>query len=200
MRAIMLNAANTSMANQCFMNWFLADIMVENWNLRSDAIKCWLLNAEQVTHSPAFPVGLQRQRARCSGRFWRYLHPLLLSSMVSLYRTINNIRRAGLREWWRQMQYIGDAKFGRHVGTDQFVSYSFTALQLIHMAYKIWKPILWEFESRGGSSWYESYFSIEKRPSHKLAQGRHRWVDYAQVYIWAIRSFEKYYWVLQAQF
>ncbi|KAJ3548819.1 hypothetical protein NMY22_g1122 [Coprinellus aureogranulatus] len=40
--------------------------------------------------------------------------------MVSLYRTIRSIQRVGLREWWRQMQYIGDAKSGTLVGTDQF--------------------------------------------------------------------------------
>ncbi|OSD04318.1 NDUFA12-domain-containing protein [Trametes coccinea BRFM310] len=40
--------------------------------------------------------------------------------MVSLARTIRSIRRVGLREWWRQMQYIGDAKSGRFVGADQF--------------------------------------------------------------------------------
>ncbi|KAG7096672.1 hypothetical protein E1B28_004086 [Marasmius oreades] len=40
--------------------------------------------------------------------------------MVSLHRTIRNLRRVGLREWWRQMQYIGDAKSGRLVGTDAF--------------------------------------------------------------------------------
>ncbi|KAI0375709.1 NDUFA12-domain-containing protein [Pilatotrama ljubarskyi] len=40
--------------------------------------------------------------------------------MVSLARTIRSIRRVGLREWWRQMQYIGDAKSGRFVGQDQF--------------------------------------------------------------------------------
>ena len=39
--------------------------------------------------------------------------------MVSLARTVRNIRRVGLREWWRQMQYIGDAKSGRLVGTDR---------------------------------------------------------------------------------
>ena len=39
--------------------------------------------------------------------------------MVSLQRTIRSIRRVGLREWWRQMQYIGDAKSGRFVGKDQ---------------------------------------------------------------------------------
>ncbi|KIM45949.1 hypothetical protein M413DRAFT_441005 [Hebeloma cylindrosporum] len=40
--------------------------------------------------------------------------------MVSLHRTIRSIRRVGLREWWRQMQYIGDAKSGTYVGKDQF--------------------------------------------------------------------------------
>ncbi|THH12355.1 hypothetical protein EW145_g76 [Phellinidium pouzarii] len=39
--------------------------------------------------------------------------------MVSLHRYIRNIRRTGLKEWWRAMQYIGDAKAGQHVGTDQ---------------------------------------------------------------------------------
>jgi len=40
--------------------------------------------------------------------------------MVSLARTIRNIRRVGVKEWWRQMQYIGDAKAGTLVGKDQF--------------------------------------------------------------------------------
>ncbi|RDB20493.1 NADH dehydrogenase [ubiquinone] 1 alpha subcomplex subunit N7BM [Hypsizygus marmoreus] len=40
--------------------------------------------------------------------------------MVSLLRTLRSARRVGLREWWRQLQYIGDAKSGRYVGKDQF--------------------------------------------------------------------------------
>ncbi|KAF9516144.1 hypothetical protein BS47DRAFT_1292928 [Hydnum rufescens UP504] len=40
--------------------------------------------------------------------------------MVSLLRTLRNIRRAGIKQWWRYTYYIGDAKFGEHVGTDQF--------------------------------------------------------------------------------
>ncbi|KAG5353696.1 NADH dehydrogenase [ubiquinone] 1 alpha subcomplex subunit 12 [Termitomyces sp. T112] len=40
--------------------------------------------------------------------------------MVSLLRTVRSIQRVGLREWWRQMQYIGDAKSGTYVGKDQF--------------------------------------------------------------------------------
>lgn len=42
--------------------------------------------------------------------------------MVSIQRTIRSIRRVGLKEWFRQLQYIGDAKSGRFVGRDQYVS------------------------------------------------------------------------------
>ncbi|KAG8952784.1 hypothetical protein FRC04_003709 [Tulasnella sp. 424] len=41
--------------------------------------------------------------------------------MVSVARTFRSLRRVGLREWWRQLQYIGDAKSGRFVGMDQSV-------------------------------------------------------------------------------
>ncbi|CAE6448491.1 unnamed protein product [Rhizoctonia solani] len=40
--------------------------------------------------------------------------------MVSLLRTIRSIRRVGLKEYVRQMWYIGDAKSGRFVGADKF--------------------------------------------------------------------------------
>ena len=39
--------------------------------------------------------------------------------MVSLSRYIRQIRRAGLKEYFRQMMYIGDAKAGTFVGKDQ---------------------------------------------------------------------------------
>lgn len=41
--------------------------------------------------------------------------------MPSLARTFRSLRRVGLREWWRQLQYIGDAKSGHFVGMDQSV-------------------------------------------------------------------------------
>jgi len=40
--------------------------------------------------------------------------------MVSLWRTLRSLQRTGIREWWRQMNYIGDAKSGRYVGMDHF--------------------------------------------------------------------------------
>ncbi|KAF9535004.1 NADH ubiquinone oxidoreductase subunit NDUFA12-domain-containing protein [Crepidotus variabilis] len=39
---------------------------------------------------------------------------------MSLARTLRNMRRTGVKEWWRQLQYIGDAKSGALIGQDQF--------------------------------------------------------------------------------
>lgn len=55
-------------------------------------------------------------RTRDSDLSFQHIYP-----MVSLLRTLRSIRRVGLREWYRQMWYIGDAKSGRLVGTDQCV-------------------------------------------------------------------------------
>lgn len=46
----------------------------------------------------------------------------LHTTMVSLARTIRSIRRVGIKEWWHQMQYIGDAKSGTFKGKDQCVA------------------------------------------------------------------------------
>ena len=40
-------------------------------------------------------------------------------AMVSVARTIRSFRRVGFREWWRQLQYIGDAKSGTYIGADE---------------------------------------------------------------------------------
>jgi len=40
--------------------------------------------------------------------------------MPSIGRYIRGIKAVGLKEWWRQMQYIGDVKAGTFVGADQF--------------------------------------------------------------------------------
>jgi len=44
--------------------------------------------------------------------------PLL---MPSLARYIRGIRAVGIKEWWHQLQYIGDVKVGTFVGSDQCV-------------------------------------------------------------------------------
>lgn len=52
--------------------------------------------------------------------FWRFnSFPSSSRAMPSLARTIRNLQRAGLRQWLRSIYYIGDAKFGEQVGTDQ---------------------------------------------------------------------------------
>ncbi|ETW84452.1 hypothetical protein HETIRDRAFT_381995 [Heterobasidion irregulare TC 32-1] len=40
--------------------------------------------------------------------------------MPSLARYIRGIRQVGIKEWWHQMQYIGDVKAGIFMGKDQF--------------------------------------------------------------------------------
>jgi len=49
-------------------------------------------------------------------------------TMVGIVRYIRNIQRSGLRQWWRNMQYIGDAKYGALQGTDQSVSQSLSSV------------------------------------------------------------------------
>ena len=37
--------------------------------------------------------------------------------MVGIIRYVQNIRRSGIRQWWRNMQYTGDPKYGALKGT-----------------------------------------------------------------------------------
>lgn len=38
---------------------------------------------------------------------------------MSLQRTLKYIKQGGFSKYWRDMQYIGDAKWGRMVGIDR---------------------------------------------------------------------------------
>ncbi|KAI3391920.1 hypothetical protein diail_6622 [Diaporthe ilicicola] len=40
--------------------------------------------------------------------------------MSTITRTLGNIRKIGLKEYWHQLNYIGDTKAGTLVGTDKF--------------------------------------------------------------------------------
>lgn len=51
------------------------------------------------------------------GRFSSQL-PRLFYAM-SLQRTLKYIQQGGFSKYWRDMQYIGDAKWGRMVGIDR---------------------------------------------------------------------------------
>jgi hypothetical protein len=66
--------------------------------------------------------------------------------MVSVVRYIRQIRRVGVREWWRQMQYIGDVKAGTFAGKDQSVAppLGLSCMCGITNARpgKVWKPLL----------------------------------------------------------
>lgn len=41
---------------------------------------------------------------------------------MSIARTVDYIRKGGLAKYWRDMQYIDDAKWGRMVGIDWYVA------------------------------------------------------------------------------
>ncbi|KAK4235902.1 NADH ubiquinone oxidoreductase subunit NDUFA12-domain-containing protein [Achaetomium macrosporum] len=40
--------------------------------------------------------------------------------MSTITRTLGNLRKIGLKEYWHQLNYIGDTKAGVLVGTDKF--------------------------------------------------------------------------------
>src|SRR5260221_1112040 len=81
---------------------------------------CFIYGSLTV-HSLFTHCSLTRQTitAGCPPCESEFIRPLTV--MVSLARTFRNIRRVGFQEWWRQMQYIGDAKAGSLVGKDQYV-------------------------------------------------------------------------------
>lgn len=43
---------------------------------------------------------------------------------MSIARTVDYIRKGGFAKYWRDMQYIDDAKWGTMVGIDRYVSAS----------------------------------------------------------------------------
>ena len=55
--------------------------------------------------------------------------------MVGIVRYIRNIQRSGLKQWWRNMQYIGDAKYGALQGTDQSVSFLSSVVHRVAISY-----------------------------------------------------------------
>jgi hypothetical protein len=105
--------------------------------------------------------------------------------MPSLARYIRGIRAVGIKEWWRQMQYIGDVKVGTFVGSDQCVPCFCPPGQV---------ACLTSVRS-AGSETVISRTSTQNRRCQvrvfvlqcfqcdftKNNLGRHRWVDLAQV-------------------
>ena len=109
--------------------------------------------------------------------------------MPSLARYIRGIRAVGLKEWWRQMQYIGDVKVGTLVGSDQCVSCfsppssrdQFRVYALVIR--QVRKPLFRKSQPRaGGPRCVCPYCCVPHAIPRKTNRlGRHRWVDFAQV-------------------
>lgn len=70
-------------------------------------------------------TSLAAEDKRMSPRVSRYKHFIAhfraVACTMSLARTINHIKNGGFAKYWRDMQYIGDAKWGRMVGIDRYV-------------------------------------------------------------------------------
>jgi hypothetical protein len=83
---------------------------------------------------------------------------LLPQKMVSLMRTLRSMRRVGVREWWRQLQYIGDAKSGTFVGQDQYVSVPFCPMRGVHLRF-----------DRFGNRYFQNLNEHEEIPGELLS-------------------------------
>ena len=107
--------------------------------------------------------------------------------MPSLARYIRGIRVVGLKEWWHQMQYIGDVKVGTFVGSDQCVAqfYNFRDIRIVNIGRsQVRKPLLRESQPRAGSARYAFCVVLllsSMRWHGTQFTGRHRWVDFSQV-------------------
>ena len=105
--------------------------------------------------------------------------------MPSLARYIRGIRAVGLKEWWHQMQYIGDVKVGTSVGSDQCVScFSSGQVSCLNIVIpQVRKPLFRKSQPRtGGARCVSPYYCVPHAISRKTGLlGRHRWVDFAQV-------------------
>jgi len=83
--------------------------------------------------------------------------------MVSLLRTLRSMRRVGIKEWFHQLQNIGDAKSGRLVGTDQFGNRYFENLN-------------WKEEIPGRHRWVD--FAQHYNSASQVPPQWHSWLSH----------------------
>ncbi|KAL1954667.1 hypothetical protein VTO42DRAFT_819 [Malbranchea cinnamomea] len=81
--------------------------------------------------------------------------------MSTITRTLRNLWRIGLKEYWHQLQYIGDTKAGRLVGVDRYGN-------------KYYENFEEELPLR--TRWVD-YAQHELDPSH-VEPGWHAWLAY----------------------
>ncbi|KAJ9095025.1 hypothetical protein QFC21_005818 [Naganishia friedmannii] len=82
---------------------------------------------------------------------------------MSLLRTIRNIQQGGFKEWFRQMTYIGDAKYGKCVGKDQFGN-------------KYFENLDWTKEIPGRHRWVD--YSQDDFNASQVPPGWHSWLHH----------------------
>lgn len=117
-------------------------------------------------------------------RGMRLVSWILTTTMPSLLRTIRSLQRVGVKEWWRQLQYIGDAKSGTFVGADQCAHSFLSPCTQVDRAACLSDSAT--AISRTGTERRKFPVSFLGRPQLKWPwclsiTGRHRWVDFSQV-------------------
>jgi hypothetical protein len=89
--------------------------------------RCYNQVVQAITSSPvlvgsAWSVGSKHSGTAAEPNSAKYTLRPPPQLMPSLARYIRGIRAVGIKEWWHQMQYIGDVKAGTFVGSDQYVA------------------------------------------------------------------------------
>lgn len=119
------NARLLSYQSACYLSTH-CDVCMSHKD-RSDV--CHLQEQRTPIHSRdqdwSSTTSLAAEDKRMSPRVSRYKHFIAhfraVACTMSLARTINHIKNGGFAKYWRDMQYIGDAKWGRMVGIDRYV-------------------------------------------------------------------------------
>lgn len=119
------NARLLSYQSACYLSTH-CDVCMSHKD-RSDV--CHLQERRTPIHSRdqdwSSTTSLAAEDKRMSPRVSRYKHFIAhfraVACTMSLARTINHIKNGGFAKYWRDMQYIGDAKWGRMVGIDRYV-------------------------------------------------------------------------------
>ncbi|KAK7420210.1 hypothetical protein QQX98_002863 [Neonectria punicea] len=98
--------------------------------------------------------------------------------MSTITRTLSNLRKVGIKDYFRQMLYIGDTKYGRHVGTDRAGNKFFENLEELPLRTRWVEYAKHDYDAAqiepGWHAWIS--YSLDKPPSEDpllLAGTRH---------------------------
>ncbi|KAI0376616.1 NADH ubiquinone oxidoreductase subunit NDUFA12-domain-containing protein [Hypomontagnella monticulosa] len=101
--------------------------------------------------------------------------------MSTITRTLSNLWRVGIRDYWHQLNYIGDTKAGTLIGTDRFGNKYFENNEELPLRTRWVDYKLHDFDPAhiepGWHAWIS--YSVDKPPTEDplLAYRRRPWED-----------------------